>query len=67
MNAKGAKDIDPNKNIDVKVEKEIRKFINNLGSLSVGSKKNRPKNVNLADVDCLGITTRTSKKERCFT
>ena len=61
VNAKGAKDIDPNKNIDVKVEKEIRKFINNLGSLSVGSMKNRPKNVNLADVDCLGITTRTDR------
>ena len=36
------------------VEKQIRKFINNIGSLIVGSIKNRPRNVHLADVDCLG-------------
>ena len=35
VNVKGAKDTDPNKNIDTKVEKEIRKFINNIGSLTV--------------------------------
>ena len=64
VNAKGAKDNDPNMNIDVKVEKAIRKFINNIGSLSVGTYKNKPKNVNLADVDCLGNSTKASKNAK---
>ena len=41
VNSRGAKDEDHNKNIDVKVEKEIRKFINNIGSLSQGTGQNR--------------------------
>ena len=49
VNIKRAKDSDPDKNIDVKVEKEIRKFINDIGSL-----KNKPKAVHSADVDCFG-------------
>ena len=57
VNSKGAKDNDANKNIDVIVEKEIRKFINNIGSLSIGNSNSRPKTVHLADVDCLGNKT----------
>ena len=57
VNTKGAKDSDPLNNIDVKVEKEIRKFINNVGSLSQIGSKNKPKTVHLADVDCLGNKT----------
>ena len=63
VNSKGAKDADPNRNIDVRVEKEIRKFINNIGSLSAGVNKNKPKNVHLADVDCLGNKTVTENRK----
>ena len=52
VNSKGARDDDPSRNIDVRVEKEIRKFINNIGSLSTGANKNKPKTVHLADVNC---------------
>ena len=64
VNAKGAKDSDPLKNIDVKVENEIRKFIKNMGSLSQVNSKNKPKTVHLADVDCLGNRTDNTESRR---